>query len=185
MRQIFEEKDKANKRLFALEEDIKAMCKAYVKEHGDRLAREMGYTFCKGFSECIESDRFNKIPEGHVKLELWVYDVNPMPRYRYGTLGNSTNASVYVKIEELLPYAPKREESDLTEDDVRKVMALFDESSDYYNKKIEEGREESVKNGYPLGPSKLAQGLWNGSIDARELAIKYILDKLGIKKEEQ
>jgi len=27
MRQIFEEKDKANKRLFALEEDIKAMCK--------------------------------------------------------------------------------------------------------------------------------------------------------------
>ena len=68
---------------------------------------------------------------------------------------------------------------------MRKVMALFDESSDYYNKKIEEEREESVKNGYPLGPSKLAQGLWNGSIDARELAIKYILDKLGIKKEEQ
>ena len=184
MRQIFEERNQANKRLFAIEEEIKVMCKAYLKEHGDRLAREMGYAYCKGFYECIESDRFNKIPEGHVQLELLVYDVNPMPRYRYGTLGKSTTASVYVKIEELLPYAPKRKESVLTEDDVRKVIALFDESSDYYNKKIEEERDQNIKDGGG-GGSRLAVGLWNGSIDARELAIKYILDKLGIKKEEQ
>ena len=84
-----------------------------------------------------------------------------------------------------MPYAPKREESVLTEDDVRKVINLFDESSDYYNKMIAEEREQGIKNGFPLGPSKLAQGLWNGSIDARELAIQYILDRLGIKKQEQ
>lgn len=69
---------------------------------------------------------------------------------------------------------PILENSNLTEADVRKVIGLFNESSDYFNKKIDDERGEN-------GGSQLAIDLLDGRIDAKELAVQYVLHRLNIK----
>lgn len=68
---------------------------------------------------------------------------------------------------------PVLESSSLSESDVRHVIELFQESSEYFNKKIEEEREAN-------GGSRLATHLLDGVLDARELAIQYVLHRLNI-----
>lgn len=71
---------------------------------------------------------------------------------------------------------PVLESSSLSESDVRHVIEIFRESSKYFNKKIEEEREAN-------GGSRLAIHLLDGVIDAKELAIQYVLHKLNIKND--
>lgn len=63
--------------------------------------------------------------------------------------------------------------SSLSEADVRHVIELFQESSKYFNKKIEDERDAN-------GGSQLAIDLLDGIIDAKELAVQYVLHKLNI-----
>lgn len=69
---------------------------------------------------------------------------------------------------------PILEDSNLSEEDVRKVIGLFNESSEYFNKKIEEERDSD-------GGSELFIGACDGVIDVKELSIQYVLHKLNIK----
>lgn len=69
---------------------------------------------------------------------------------------------------------PILEDSTLTEADVRKVIGLFHESNDYFSKKIDDERGEN-------GGSQLAIDLLDGRIDAKELAVQYVLYRLNIK----
>lgn len=71
---------------------------------------------------------------------------------------------------------PILEDSTLTEADVRKVIGLFHESSDYFNKKIDDERGEN-------GGSQLAIDLLDGRIDGKELAVQYVLHRLNIKND--
>lgn len=69
---------------------------------------------------------------------------------------------------------PVLESSSLSESDVRNIIDVYRESSEYFNKKIEEEREAN-------GGSRLAIHLFDGVIDAKELAVQYVLHRLNIK----
>lgn len=77
-------------------------------------------------------------------------------------------------IDKMRDEVPVLERSSLSESDVRHVIELFQESSEYFNKKIKDERGTD-------GASQLAIDLFDGIIDARELAVQYILHKLNIK----
>ena len=69
---------------------------------------------------------------------------------------------------------PVLESSSLSEADVRHVIEIFQESSKYFDKKIEDEREAN-------DGSRLAIYLLDGVVDAKELAIQYVLHRLNIK----
>lgn len=71
---------------------------------------------------------------------------------------------------------PVLESSSLSEADVRHIIEVYRESDKYFNKKIEEERETN-------GGSRLAIHLFDGVIDAKELAIQYVLHRLNIKND--
>lgn len=71
---------------------------------------------------------------------------------------------------------PVLESSSLSEADVRHIIEVYRESDKYFNKKIEEERDAN-------GGSRLAIHLLDGIIDARELAIQYVLHRLNIKND--
>jgi hypothetical protein len=77
-------------------------------------------------------------------------------------------------IDKMRDEVPALENSGLSEADVRHVIELFQESSEYFNKKIKDERDAD-------GGSQLAIGLFDGVIDARELAVQYVLHRLNIK----
>lgn len=76
-------------------------------------------------------------------------------------------------IDKMREEVPVLESSSLSEADVRHVIELFQESSKYFNKKIEEERDTN-------GGSQLVIDLLDGIVDAKELAIQYVLHKLNI-----
>ena len=69
---------------------------------------------------------------------------------------------------------PVLESSSLSASDVRHIIEIYQEASKYFDKKIEEEREAN-------GGSRLAIHLLDGVIDAKELAIQYVLHRLNIK----
>lgn len=71
---------------------------------------------------------------------------------------------------------PVLESSSLSESDVRHIIEVYQEASKYFDKKIEEEREAN-------GGSRLASHLLDGVIDAKELAIQYVLHRLSIKND--
>jgi hypothetical protein len=77
-------------------------------------------------------------------------------------------------IDKMRDEVPALENSGLSEADVRHVIELFQESSEYFNKKIKDERDAD-------GGSRLAIDLFDGVIDARELAVQYVLHRLNIK----
>lgn len=76
-------------------------------------------------------------------------------------------------IDKMREEVPVLESSSLSEADVRHVIELFQESSKYFNKKIEEERDAN-------DGSQLVIDLLDGIVDAKELAIQYVLHKLNI-----
>lgn len=71
---------------------------------------------------------------------------------------------------------PVLENSNLSEADVRHVIEIFRESSGYFDKKIEEERDAN-------GGSRLAIHFFDGVLDAKEIAIQYVLHRLNIKND--
>lgn len=69
---------------------------------------------------------------------------------------------------------PVLESSNLSEAEIRHVIEIFQESSKYFNKKIKEERDTN-------GGSRLSIHLFDGVLDAKELAIQYVLHRLNIK----
>lgn len=76
-------------------------------------------------------------------------------------IDNASNPITEVKLESL----------------VRQVIDLYLEAGEHYNSVIEEERKE-------YGGSYLAIKLLDGVIDAKELSIQYVLDKLKARKGE-
>lgn len=71
---------------------------------------------------------------------------------------------------------PVLESSSLSEADVRHVIEIFQESSKYFDKKIEEERDAN-------GASRLVTHFFDGVLDAKEIAIQYVLHRLNIKND--
>lgn len=71
---------------------------------------------------------------------------------------------------------PVLESSSLSEADVRHIIEVYRESGKYFDKKIEEERDAN-------GGSRLATHLLDGVLDAKELAIQYVLHRLNIKND--
>ena len=63
------------------------------------------------------------------------------------------------------------------EKDVRQILSLYYEGIKHYEDIIKEEREEN-------GGSDLAIKIMNGVVDARELGIQYVIDKLKVQKGE-
>ena len=86
----------------------------------------------------------------------------------------------FKSIEQQKVIATMREEvpvlgsSSLSASDVRHIIEVYQEASKYFDKKIEEERDAN-------GGSRLAIHLFDGVIDAKELAIQYVLHRLSIK----
>ena len=72
--------------------------------------------------------------------------------------------------------AQKGKEVDL-EKDVRQILSLYYEGIKYYDDIIKKEREEN-------GASDLAIKIMDGVVDARELGIQYVIDKLKAQKGE-
>jgi hypothetical protein len=86
----------------------------------------------------------------------------------------------FKSIEQQKVIATMREEvpvlgsSSLSASDVRHIIEIYQEASKYFDKKIDDERGEN-------GGSQLAIDLLDGRIDAKELAIQYVLHRLSIK----
>lgn len=63
------------------------------------------------------------------------------------------------------------------EKDVRQILSLYYEGIKHYDDIIKEEREEN-------GGSDLAIKIMDGVVDARELGIQYVIDKLKVQKGE-
>lgn len=79
-------------------------------------------------------------------------------------------------IDEMREEVPVLESSGLSEADVRHVIELFQESAEYFGKKIDDERVAD-------GGSQLVIDSLDGIIDTRELAIQYVLHKLNINRD--
>jgi len=64
------------------------------------------------------------------------------------------------------------------EKDVRQIISLYYEGIKHYEDIIKKGREEN-------GGSDLAIKIMDGVVDARELSIQYVIDKLKAQKGEE
>ena len=64
------------------------------------------------------------------------------------------------------------------EKDVRQILSLYYEGIKHYEDIIKEEREEN-------GGSDLAIKIMDGVVDARELGIQYVIDKLKVQKGEE
>lgn len=71
---------------------------------------------------------------------------------------------------------PVLERSSLSEAEVRHIIEVYQEASKYFDKKIADERATD-------GASQLAIRLLDGVVDARELAIQYVLHRLNIKND--
>ena len=77
-------------------------------------------------------------------------------------------------VDKMREEVPVYETSSLSEADVRHVIELYQQSAEYFGKKIDDERDAD-------GGSQLVVDLLDGTIDSRELAVQYVLHKLNIK----
>lgn len=116
-------------------------------------------------------DYFNNTPQEQLKkefagLEMW-------NRIGPDVLDYFKNIQQQKVISKMREEVPVLENSSLSEADVRRVIEIYRESADYFDKKIEEERDAN-------GGSQLAIDLLDDNIDAQELAVQYVLHKLNI-----
>lgn len=119
-------------------------------------------------------DHFNNTPPEQLAKEF--YELQKCNRIDPDVLDYVKDIEQQKVIDKMREEVPVLESSSLSESDVRHVIELFQESSEYFNKKIKEECNTD-------GGSQLAIDLFDGIIDAKELAVQYVLHKLNIKIE--